>query len=501
MSSALSKWVTPSPVPVSLSNFITRHRAVLLGIFLGCIVIAVLLWPTLRSLHASINLLRDGRTLATATQNYISAQAAFSDDRAVVTALESALSDAADSTTKLEARLSRDPLARQLLPPQRQQQLASVSALLQDAETVFSHYSSGDKRIVVLLQNTHELRPTGGFIGSYAMITLRNGSLIEHSIQDIYEVDGQISQYPPAPAPIATYLSEDDRLHLQDANWHPDFSKSGQQILDLMARGGRTDIDTVVALNLDLMERVLALTGPVYLADYDVTVSSKNIAQVARADRVQFFAGSNAKSNFLNALLTQLKLRIESLSFEQQRQLAQLLLDAVPRKDIQLYSRTSEMQSLWSRWDAAGQLSLSQETGLFIFPVEANVGVNKVNRAVRRSTDITRSSDDGTITLQILFQNDDPRTDYINYQRLLTDPDLQLVRARFGRPDDSGAPISDWDVETLEASDETLLTSYGHILVIPAQSWRILEVTFAPTDPALIDRPIHIEPQSGTIGS
>ncbi|MDP1743836.1 MAG: DUF4012 domain-containing protein, partial [Candidatus Amesbacteria bacterium] len=46
-----------------------------------------------------------------------------------------------------------------------------------------------NKDYVVLLQNNTELRATGGFMGSYARLRFRNGTLQSTKFEDIYEPD------------------------------------------------------------------------------------------------------------------------------------------------------------------------------------------------------------------------------------------------------------------------------------------------------------------------
>jgi hypothetical protein len=48
------------------------------------------------------------------------------------------------------------------------------------------------KDYLVLLQNEMELRATGGFIGSYGILSFQNGRLMGFDIKDVYEADGQL---------------------------------------------------------------------------------------------------------------------------------------------------------------------------------------------------------------------------------------------------------------------------------------------------------------------
>jgi len=47
----------------------------------------------------------------------------------------------------------------------------------------------GDRRIALLFQNHSEIRPTGGFIGSYAELVVNRGSIVSIVVDDIYTPD------------------------------------------------------------------------------------------------------------------------------------------------------------------------------------------------------------------------------------------------------------------------------------------------------------------------
>ena len=53
-----------------------------------------------------------------------------------------------------------------------------------------------EKKYLVLLQNEMELRATGGFIGSYGIMTFKNGKLLEFDIKDVYAADAKQQEMP-----------------------------------------------------------------------------------------------------------------------------------------------------------------------------------------------------------------------------------------------------------------------------------------------------------------
>ncbi|MCB0137599.1 MAG: DUF4012 domain-containing protein, partial [Caldilineaceae bacterium] len=60
----------------------------------------------------------------------------------------------------------------------------------------------GPKHYLVLVQNNHELRATGGFIAAIGKITLDQGKLVELDFVDSYDIYRNDGVYPPAPTPM-----------------------------------------------------------------------------------------------------------------------------------------------------------------------------------------------------------------------------------------------------------------------------------------------------------
>jgi hypothetical protein len=83
------------------------------------------------------------------------------------------------------------------------------------------------KSYLFLLQNNSELRPTGGFIGTYGILKLQDGEIKEFNTDNVYNLDRSTQSVikEPSPWPIAKYLEQKDWA-LRDINWSPDFLRN-----------------------------------------------------------------------------------------------------------------------------------------------------------------------------------------------------------------------------------------------------------------------------------
>lgn len=124
-----------------------------------------------------------------------------------------------------------------------------------------------ERTYLVLFQNDKELRPTGGFITAYSIMTVNDGKFNQVSSSDIYNLDDNYTPRVDAPKPIVDYLKGayliNDNYRLRDMNWNPDFRASMELFLEEARRAGIDDIDGVVAVDTHVVVNILNVIGPI----------------------------------------------------------------------------------------------------------------------------------------------------------------------------------------------------------------------------------------------
>ncbi len=280
-----------------------------------------------------------------------------------------------------------------------------VASVLRDARSQFGRIDqflalypriSGFEKpatYLVLLQNSNELRPTGGFIGSLAKITLDQGRLLDIAIQDVYAVDGQLKGHVPPPAPIAELMGQ-EHWYLRDSNWDPDFKISGQQGAWFYEKETGEVVDGVIAVNLPFVVELLKVTGPIVLADYNDRITAENFfGKSIYYTQTDFFPGSTQKSDFLGTLARTLISRLTTDTTLSPADVFGAFALGLQRKDILFYFRTAELEQLTEHYQWAGRVIPESDcrpggVNFCLFdPLvfsEANVSVSKVNYFVSR---------------------------------------------------------------------------------------------------------------------
>lgn len=244
----------------------------------------------------------------------------------------------------------------------------------------------GERKYLILLQNQMELRPTGGFLGSYAVAAVKNGKLVNLSVQDIYEPDGRVTEHvdPPAPIQEAFQLGT---LRLRDANWDPDFHQTAKTLQWYFRQAGEGEFDGVIAANLLVFQEILGLTGPIKLVDYAENITADNLWEKAQFYSQQnFFPGSKQKREFLGDLSKTIRNRLETSSLREKIRLTQLIIKLLVQKQIMIYSADEPIQSAMDAAGWSGEVKtaacpawLANCVSDSLIVIEANLGVNKAN--------------------------------------------------------------------------------------------------------------------------
>jgi hypothetical protein len=123
--------------------------------------------------------------------------------------------------------------------------------------------SRQDRQYLVMFQNNRELRPTGGFIGSFALVDVSRGEVRKVLVDTIYNPDGQLKDFLIPPVPLQKIT---DRWFARDANWFADFRTSASKVAHLFERSGGPTVDGVLAITPVLLEDLLRLTGPISMS-------------------------------------------------------------------------------------------------------------------------------------------------------------------------------------------------------------------------------------------
>jgi hypothetical protein len=345
------------------------------------------------------------------------------------------------------------------------------------------------KTFLVLLQNNMELRPTGGFIGSFALLSFENGQLLDFQVQDVYSADGQLKGHVEPPTQIKEILGE-AKWYLRDSNWNPDFPKTAENTEWFLEKSLNRKVDGVIAFNLEAAKKIISAFGEIYLSDFNEKVSADNIFERAEFwSENESFPGSNQKSAFLGVMGQQIFENIKASRPEEYSKLGQSFLEALEEKEIFINTHNDQLNRALQElnWDGSirnPQCSLENCFTDYLHLNEANLGVNKANYFLRRSIEkkITLNKERIDHQLKINYENTAdsknwPGGDYTAWLRVYLPVGTQIDNIYYYNKENSqNKKIIEHDQieEKVEAGKQVI----GFKITVPIQERQTLEINF-----------------------
>ena len=252
----------------------------------------------------------------------------------------------------------------------------------------------GDQHLLLLFQNPSEMRPAGGFIGSFGDITINQGNVTNIAVDDIYNADRQLKALIVPPKELQSITK---KWGARDANWFFNFPTSAQKVIGLLEQSDLyfkplVQFHGAVAVNTNILETLLKITGPIALPEYGRTVDSSNflkeIQYEVEAGRDKK-PGQNPK-RILSALMPRLIEKLHALTDEQKNQLIAGFKNHFEKKDILIYFKDWKLQNFVESIGVAGEVVPLPKnfTGDYLAITNTNVGGGKTDAVITQTSSL-----------------------------------------------------------------------------------------------------------------
>ena len=235
------------------------------------------------------------------------------------------------------------------------------------------------ERFLVELLDRGELRTTGGYLGSYGVMTIQGGRIQPFTLADIQSLDRPYVQRANWPGPPAAYpWWPMPGFGLRDSNLSPDFPTASRLAIQLLAKEGGPPVQGVVAFNVVAIERVLAVVGPVTMPSYHLSVTAQNLEAVIRVNTETTYLNDPVRHEQFTAELGHAFMnKLHSLTGPELVGTAKSLLASMRTKDVQVYLADTAAESLLGEQGLTS--AMIRGPGDAVTIVDSNVTINKVN--------------------------------------------------------------------------------------------------------------------------
>ena len=255
--------------------------------------------------------------------------------------------------------------------------------------------TSGYHRYLVMFQNGSELRPTGGFPGTYGVISFKDGKLDMITVDDVYNLDGQLKQHiiPPLQMQHIT-----PTWGMRDANWYVDFPMSARNTEAFYEKESGQSVDGVILINPEMIQKVLEIVGPVEMPVYNLTLDSTNVLTTLQA-QVEYGPNRAQPKQIIKDFMPLLMNKIYAAGSDKWLAIFNTLVLSMNEKNMLMNFKNLSLESFVTDKGFGGQVH--QGDADYVMPVVTNIKGSKTDAVTDTSFAISTSFD-GTTAVHTL---------------------------------------------------------------------------------------------------
>lgn len=312
------------------------------------------------------------------------------------------------STVDLERARERLVVAQRKLDgpagaflPALSQPARAAQALIDDVAAQLGHAHDGldlladltdpgtDARLLVLSQDTMELRATGGFIGSYGILHFERGTVALEEYDSFEALD---SPEPPMEPPAELEPALRRPWDLSNVNWWPDFPTSAEKAREMFRRQRGVEVDGVIALTEHVMADLVGVFGPIEVPGYEKPVTKEGFAERVLYEVELKRPLDVPRKRFLIELSEIVFDRLFTLEGGDVPEVADAVAHAIGAGDVQLWFADPARQARLEGGALSGALPRTERD--FLMLVDANLTASKANQHLVRDATYTVGYDD-----------------------------------------------------------------------------------------------------------
>lgn len=330
---------------------------------------------------------------------------------------------------------------------------------------------SEGRRIAVFFQNPSEIRPGGGFIGSYAELTIRNGNLENIEVRDVNESDRTLDLKTIPPKPLQALVTT---WRAADANWFFDFSLSAAKVIEFLEASDfykekSFQFDGAIGLSSEVIGDLLGLVGPIELKDRGIVVDQKNfLVEIQRQVELGLYKGAEHPKSVLKELVPRILEKLANMEPKDRDTVFGLMGDWLAKKEVLVYFKDSALERFFDQYNWTGKTAVLDPAfnGDYLAVVAANIGGGKTDIVLDQTITLTSQMDlDGTVSNHLVVSREHRgntskydwyRVPNQSYIRVYTPPAVRLTNASGGIEKKISPPT---DYKTRGYSEDPLVAS------------------------------------------
>lgn len=233
---------------------------------------------------------------------------------------------------------------------------------------------------LLLNQNSNELRPTGGFIGSVVLVKIYQGKIEEIAPDTAQRLDGQ-NKYSDLelPTPLKAVTAY---YGIRDANWEPNFPTSVRTIEELYKQAGMGSVNGVIALTPGVVTDMLNVVGQLALPQYGFSLSAANFVEKTQQQIEIIDKNKYNPKQVLVDFVPVLMNRLMNGSSAEMREIGLKLFQRLVNRDVLVYFTNPELEKVATTLGWSGEIKSIGSQDDYLYVVDANLGGNKSSGSI-----------------------------------------------------------------------------------------------------------------------
>jgi hypothetical protein len=283
------------------------------------------------------------------------------------------------------------------------QQLASLESTLNTAIT-FGKVAGpllgqdGQKRYFLGLLNPNEARGTGGFLGTYAILTATQGAITIDQIGSNTDVPS-LTELPVGIGEEFRARYGDDPILVGNMNMSPNFPDTAKIWLSAWEQKTGEELDGAMALDVVSLGQLISASGQPVTLPNGTQLSGAQLTRFALRDIYEQFPDAAVRKEYQEAVAQSALNTVTALS--KPLPMAQVLGQALTDRRIVIWSRDKAVEQ--DLQDAGVSGTLTVPDGHYVMPVVINSTGSKLDAWLNRGAtyDVGRCVTDGRVTSSV----------------------------------------------------------------------------------------------------
>jgi len=303
-----------------------------------------------------------------------------------------------------------------------------------------------NKRYLVVFQNNTELRASGGFLGSYALVDFKDGKITNLEVPGggSYDTEAGMHERILAPEPLHLVNSQ---WFFWDANWWPDWPTTAKKIMWFYEKSSGPTVDGVISFTPTIFENILSAIGPIDMTkDYGFIADKDNFWSYVQEITEEKYGEINKPKKIIGDLLGKV---LEELPrrLNNKKTLINLLSSVesgFSEKQALIYLADDEMEKGIENYGWDGKIK--DTDGDYLMVVNTNIAGGKSDKRITEliNQEINISPDGSIVDTVVIERQHNATTSEkytgvrnVDYMRIYVPLGSELLEARgFTKPEE-----------------------------------------------------------------